>query len=579
MREPLAAAAVSRFRPSSRSYSLDMHRWTVVCVLVAAASARAAEYTYVQAGDPGRRACGSPPAGWQRAEFDDRAWEVPQPVAGPPSNDGGAEGPVSGGVACAATVFARWRFDTGPETARLATLMLRLRYEHGFAAYLNGVEIARRRLEPNAEPAALSTDLHGPEPERVFVPMRPGLLRPSGNVLAIEVHPRTAGHAPLVEAELAGADGPRIIRGPYLQRLAEREVTVVFDTDLPTLAEVRWGTSEEYGAINTDAPPQMHHALRLRNLAAGTAYHYRVSARTGAAPIASSAATVPFAPGESVDGGDAVFHTPPPPGRPLRFIVYGDVRSGHDIHAQLARAIADEDPDLAVLTGDLVDRGTDEGDWERFFEIAAPLLRQVAIFPAPGNHEYARLGRGVTNFLQLFRWPLRPGEEESSYYSFDAAGVHFVALDSNQYGSPRQREWLERDLTAAEKRGARALFAYAHEGPFSSGMHGDNATCIHDYVPIFERHHLTMFFGGHDHDYERGRVGRLDYLVSGGGGAELRAQRCGLPGKRACPPRVAELVNDHHYVVVEVLPSLVRVCPKRPDGMPLVACSTFPLRK
>jgi Calcineurin-like phosphoesterase len=408
------------------------------------------------------------------------------------------------------------------------------------------------------------------------VPLKPGLLRATGNLLAIEVHPRTPGRTPQLDVELSASDGPRIVRGPYLQRLSEREVTVIFDTDLPTLGEIRWGSSESYDKVLTDAPPQTHHTLRLRNLTAGTAYHYRVVVRTQAAPLASAALQPPLSPGELADAGDAQFHTPPPPGRPLRFVVYGDVRSGHDVHAQLARAIADEDPDLALITGDLVDRGTDEGDWEKFFEVAAQLLRQVAVFPAPGNHEYARLGRGVGNFLSLFRWPLRAGEEEAAYYSFDAGGVHFVALDSNQYGSPRQLAWLEKDLQAAKKR-AHAIFAFAHEGPWSTGMHGDNNLAIKEYAPVLERHNVAMFFYGHDHHYERGRVGRLDYLVTGGGGAELRGPRC-IPGKK-CPPRVLEYLNDHNYVSIEVLSSLFRVCPKHPDGTPIFECTTLPLRK
>jgi hypothetical protein len=125
----------------------------------------------------------------------------------------------------------------------------------------------------------------------------------------------------------------------------------------------------------------------------------------------------------------------------------------------------------------------------------------------------------------------------------------------------------------------RAIFAVAHHGPWSSAMHGDNPLAIRDYVPLLERAHVTMVLSGHDHDYERGRVGGLDYLVSGGGGAELRAPRCGAPGRRRCPPRVQAFVNEHHYVTLEVLHDRVTVCPKRPDGTPLDPCATVPLRK
>jgi hypothetical protein len=41
---------------------------------------------------------------------------------------------------------------------------------------------------------------------------------------------------------------------------------------------------------------------------------------------------------------------------------------------------------------------------------------------------------------------------------------------------------------------------------------------------------------------------------------------------------VTAFINEHHYLLVEVLPKLFRVCPKRPDGSPLEACVDYPLR-
>ncbi len=543
----------------------------VLVGVLAFAMARADEVSWIHAGDRARFVCGAAPADWMQAAFDDRAWDEALPVP-----DGGMAIP-DGGVGCTGTRYERWRFDVGAELARLATITLRIRYSHGFAAYLNGVEIARRRLDAGAGPAALANDWHGPEAERVIVPFRAGMLRPTGNTLAIEVHPRALGREPLVEAELSGADGPRLVRGPYLVNLSERAVTVLFDTDLPTVGAVAWGPTDEYGASDVEPSARTHHALTLRGLAADRAYHYRVTARSSPVALASSSAGLPES-RDVVDSGDAAFHTPPGAGRPLRFVVYGDVRSGHDVHAALDRAILDDDPDFVLVTGDLVDRGSDEGDWEKFFEVGAPLLRRVATFPAVGNHEYARLGRGLPPYLGFFPPPpsAKTGE---TWYSFDAAGAHFVALDSNQYRSPAQLAWLDRDLAEARRRGARALFVYAHEAPYASGLHGDNQIAIHDYVPVFERHHVTLFLGGHDHHYERGRVGALDYVITGGGGAELRPQKCGVPGRKPCGPRVLALYNEHHYVLVEVMPTFARVCPKRPDGTPLEPCTTLPLRR
>jgi hypothetical protein len=550
-----------------------------------------------------------------------------------PSADGGVS-------ACVGARFVRWHFVADPAAlAGLRALTLRVRYTHGFAAYLDGVEIARRRLDAAAPPDGLASDVHGLEFESFTIPAR-GLLHAGDNVLAIEVHPHTAGRSTALEASLSGDAAPRMIRGPYLLGVRETEATIVVDTDLPTTVALTWGPRAESGATVTD-PLGVHHVLKLTKLKPGAVYHYRVRARAvenaqshnenaqlhnenaqshnenaqshsenaqlhnenaqshnenaqshseNAQPHNENAqspddmkhshnkAAAPTTADAVVDSGDTVFHTPADAGRPLRFAVYGDVRSGHDIHAALNRSLLDEQPDLAILTGDLVDRGTDEGEWESFFEVAGPLLRQVCIFPAVGNHEYAKQGHGLAAFMQLFRWPIAAAEDPS-WYSYDISGAHFVALDSDQYKSPRQLGWFEHDLREARRRHVRAIFVYAHEGPASSGLHGDNPICVRDYVPIMQRYHVSMFFGGHDHDYERGRTGTLDYVVTGGGGAELRAARCGVPGKRACPARCAIFVNDHNYVMVELLPSLFRVCPKRVDGTPIEACIQYPLRQ
>jgi hypothetical protein len=542
--------------------------WTVL-LSCGICNAAATEFSYVRSGDRPRYSC-TPQSGWQGVLIEDSTWAEIDP-----SPDGGTR--------CGGTRFVRYHFDVGTELGRVATVTLRVRYEHGFAAYLNGVEMARRQLAPQAEPSALATEPHGPEAERIFVPVRPGLLRARDNVLAVEIHPRTAGREPRMEVELSGSDGPRVVRGPYLQRLTATSVTVVFDSDVPTIGEVHWGATRSYGRMRTDPKSSTHHALLIDDLRPGTSYHYRALIRAPASPpVASFDGPLPSS--EKINAGDTEFHTAPDLGEPLRFAVYGDVRSGHDVHGQIERALRRENPDFAILTGDLVDRGSDDGDWERFFEVAGPLLRQMAIFPAIGNHEYASMGRGAQRFFELFRSPLPEGEEAPAYYSFDLAGVHFVALDSSQYRSPRQLAWFKSDLERARAAKMRALFVYAHAGPYSVGLHGDNASCIHDYVPLMQRYHVSMFFGGHDHDFERGQQSGFRYVVTGGGGAELRASRCtvgppvaGAPQLKACPPRVQAFYNEHNFVIVEVLPTFFRICPKRPDGTALEACTTYPL--
>jgi hypothetical protein len=548
-----------------------MRRLLAPLLLCTAATATAAEYPYLREGDRGRSECvppapdggtaPPPAAGWQRPEFDDHAW-----------SEGGADASVES-LRCA-VLRSRRRFDLGSEGTGLAALTLKVRYQDGFVAWINGVEVARRRF---VDGAPLAAEPHGPESERFYIPAQPGLLRPSGNVLAVEVRPFRAGRAAIVDTALEGADRPRIVRGPYLQRVlaagpskegkadgsASVEAHLLLETDLPTRAELRWGVVGGFRmwSSTADERPSLQHDLRLTGLSAGKAYRYRVTAR------AEGGRADPV----EIEG---TFHTAASASHPLRFVLVGDVRSGHDVHAQLVQAIVAEDPDLVLMTGDLVDTGSDEAEWQRFFEIEAPLARQVPIYTAPGNHDEWRRGEGLARFLQLF-----PRPSGTPWSSFDVAGVHFVLLDSSAYRNPDQLHWLEQDLMDARRRRVHAILACMHHGPWSSAMHGDNPVAAHDYVPLLERAGATVLFSGHDHDYERGQVGALAYVVSGGGGAELRSARCGEPGKRRCPPRVHAFVNEHHYVSVEVLHDRVRLCPKRPDGTALEPCTGVPLRK
>lgn len=600
----VAACAQTIYRGASRFAP------GLLVALCVAAPARAEEFIYLGSGpllgDRARQqrlqSGPGPSPGWQGADFDDSAWGLPdlsttapgvtqvlRPPPGrlAPNPDAGLPPP------CQGALYLRRRFDVGPELSRLASLALRLRYEDGFAAYLNGVEVARRRLPESAQTdaATLATDRRPVEVESYYLAVTPGLLRPRDNVLALQVHPRALDRCPRVDAELSASDGARVVRGPYLEQVAEDFVDLAVASDVPTTLSVRYGRGETRGPKDRsarDATPSTTHRVRITGLRAATTYHYQVALQ-----LPSGAIT---------DLPEAAFHTPPARGRPLTLVVYGDSRSGHEVHARTVQSILAEDPDLVLHTGDAVERGTEDGDWDRFFTVAGPLLRRVAVYMSAGNHEYARKGQGALRLFDLFatmfapqadptraelggaRLPRdlyavptlregQPDEGDRGYYSLDVAGVHIVSLDSNQLRSPRQLRWLDADLQRANERRARAIFVYAHEGPYSMGLHGDNATIIRDYVPVLERHNVTLYFSGHDHDYERGRRGRLNYIVTGGGGAELRALRCGVPGKRPCKHTPAAFVNDHNYVRVEVQPGgQVRVCAKQIDGTPLEPC-------
>ncbi|WP_428265206.1 metallophosphoesterase family protein [Haliangium sp.] len=463
-----------------------------------------------------------------------------------------------------AALYATHTFTVGDEIDAARLLLLRARYRDALVVYLNGHEVTRRNLAADAGPMAIAARPHGPEWETFYIPVRPGLLRPGENLLAIELRPSGLRLAPAFDLTLEAVAEARIVRGPIVQRVGVDAAVIAFETDLPTQAVVDYGPTPALGQrlLSAGGALAMRHLVELRDLPPGQPVHYRVSAGVGATP------------------GYAFYPAPASAGV-LRFAVYGDVRGGHDTHAALVAAILAEAPAFVLNTGDMVLRGSDEGDWQRFFGITRELMAQVPYYPVAGNHDLGRAGDESRRMNEIFvLWPAPPERPSwGHWYSFDVAGVHFVMLDSNAYQHAEQLAWLDRDLAQARARGVRAIFAATHDGPYSRGMHGGNAYAAEAYVPVLARHGVSVLFSGHDHLYQRGRADGLDYIVSGGGGAPLYRVRCGVPGRRRCrePDGMKHVTSEHHYIIVTVYPSHIEACPKRSDGSPLEPCVTFRL--
>lgn len=454
-------------------------------------------------------------------------------------------------VLWASTTF---RVDQLATPARV--LVVRVRYRDGLIIHVNGLEVARRGIDG----AGLAAAPRGPEWEELYVPVAPGLLRAGDNQLAVEVRPSGRSVAPSLELELRARAAPQVIRGPVLARPRPDQAVVDVETDVPTALEVRWGRVG--AATSTLGSRGRLHRVTLPGLVVGAAYQYQVVAGGVPGPVVR-------------------FAGPVGPGTPVRIAVYGDVRGGHGTHGKLVELMRSEAPHAVIATGDLVLRGSDDGDWQRFFAVAGPLLAELPFYPAMGNHD---LGRGAADgrrFTDRFVLPAGPPDrpEGGGWYAVDVGDVHLVLLDSGAYELASQRSWLEADLVAARARGVRAIIAATHDGPWSRGIHGGSELARREIVPLLVRHRVDLLLSGHDHLYQRGRADGLNYLVSGGGGASLYPVKCGVRGRPRC--RVddgATLARSaHHYLLVTVGARQLELCPRLLDGSPLEPCTTLAL--
>lgn len=482
------------------------------------------------------------------------------PKAWPYDVDGGMQGvgmlrPRPADDERVAALFAVTKFELAAEHTGLRVLEIRMRYRDGAVVWLNGVEVARVAIDgPSVR--SLAARPHGPEWETFYVPAAPALLRLGENVLAIEAHPGGRRDAPMLGVDVAARRDLGIVRGPIVGDVGVSSAVIHVETDPNLGAVLEWGTSSKLDQTITSEPGRVH-TFTLSGLPARTKISYRVTAGGARTPI-------------------YMLHTAPAVGDVVRIGVYGDVRGGHDVHRRVVDAMLGEALDVVSVTGDMVLRGSDEADWQRFFAITRELLAQVRYLPAIGNHD---LGWSRAD-PDVFALPPGPaGRPERAYwYSLQIADVHLVFLDSNAYERVEQEHWLDADLTAARSKGARAIIVFTHDGPYSRGIHRGNSIARDRYVPILARHHADLLIAGHDHMYQRGEHGGLRYMVSGGGGASLYKASCGERGKPKCPDDgMLSLKSEHHFIVLTVSGSTLEMCPRRSDGKLLEPCERYPL--
>jgi hypothetical protein len=342
----------------------------------------------------------------------------------------------------------------------------------------------------------------------------------------------------------------RLVKGPYLTGLCESgvEVRIEFDGAAPATLEVETGTNGARVRSFEDRLGSTMHVLRATDLAPATSFSYVVRVE-----------------GKAVGRGRFTTAPKPDSGAQLKFLVYGDDRTDPTAHAAVVRALAASPSDFLLNTGDMVEDGGRAEDWQSFFDVESPLLRDRALFVAIGNHELYD-DRAGANFARYFGFA-GPNGRLQPYGTFRLSNVRFFVLNSlHDWASGEERQWLEAELGRADSEpGLMWRVAVMHHGPWSSGPHGANALLVSSHVPqLLAAHGVDLLFAGHDHIYERGESAGIKYVTSGGGGAPL------YRASKIASTRKAE--STYHFVEVTTGGEEIRLSARRLDGSVLDQC-------
>jgi hypothetical protein len=180
--------------------------------------------------------------------------------------------------------------------------------------------------------------------------------------------------------------------------------------------------------------------------------------------------------------------------------------------------MADTGVDFGLAVGDLAENGGSYPDTRNYFldRVVRHLGTARPFFIAWGNHDTSSSTAPVrlaTDLPSRFRSGFSPGHGS---YAFTYANVFFVALDY-YYQTEIINGWLAAQLASPEAQNARFRIVGIHVPPYCERWIDGSSTLRASLVPLLEQYDVTICFSGHTHEYERGAINGVNYVITGGG--------------------------------------------------------------
>ena len=468
---------------------------------------------------------------WQAIFFDDATWSSGISELGYGDTDEKtvlSYGPNS--AAKYTTTYFRKNF-TIADASQFTSYTLNVKRDDGIVVYLNGMEVARLNMPLGNISASTfaSTAIAGLDEStwQTITVATTGIVTGT-NTIAVEIHQADAVSSDIsFDLTLFGNTGTvnplTITRGPYLQKATTSGITIKWQTSMGTDSKINYGTS--INNLNLSAVLQgsrTDHSITLAGLSPYTHYYYNIGNVAG------------------IIQGDVSNHfmTNPTIGKEghYNFLVLGDCGTNTSVQKNVRdKYISYMKTDTThgvLLVGDnAYDAGLDAEYQSNFFNIYQnTFLKNVMLWPAPGNHDYANNTALIETqnvpYYTIFDTP-ENGESggvpsnNQAFYAYDYGNIHFLSLDS--YGSENnlllydtlgpQVTWIKKDLAANKQKWT---VAYWHHPPYTMGSHNsDLETDLEkirtNFIKILERMGVDLILCGHSHNYERSKLMKGHY--------------------------------------------------------------------
>jgi hypothetical protein len=367
----------------------------------------------------------------------------------------------------------------------------------------------------------------------------------------------------LLNCGFTGAASAAVLKKPYLiYEGTNTTMTVLWqDTGAETTNTLSWGTDTSYGLGTVVVPgygSSNQHKYQLSGLQPGTKYYYQVSDPTN-----------------GLYGSGSFVTAPPSDANAVKFLAFGDTRSGpaalDGVAREMRKVYASDQAyqGINIQAGDWVSSDAESSwtaQWFNANEQTRLLLSEQPINGVKGNHENAS---GYSKYFpKYYPFPyVSPGQKTGDtaslnnlYWSFDYGPVHFTIVDQySPYGpGSAQYGWVVNDLATTTR--PWKILVY-HEPAWTAGTHTNNVTTQQVFDPVIKQYGVDLVYSGHNHNYARCQVNtsaetagdsiapKVPYITNGGGGAGLYAVDTTNTGLYR---HVVTAISEYEYMAFEI---------------------------
>lgn len=353
-------------------------------------------------------------------------------------------------------------------------------------------------------------------------------------------------------------DVPQVVRITFPTDDASRTAALLWVTsDANMSSVVRIGESpdaldREYYGYNfsySGLTNRRTHEVHICDLEPAKTYYYKVGGEGGWSEV-KSFVTAP-------EKGSAA---------PFSFAVIGDTRSPDYEPWRVATGqVLEKGADFMLFSGDAVEVGPVQAQWDLWFQKGATALAQIPFVPTNGNHDQV-----VVTYFAQFALPGRERNFVMRYGNMVVVSMCDTPLDESTQLGTTYKDFLDTSLEANAD--ATWKVVLNHRPLYSASTNHGSALDLQDFwLPIIDKHNVDVVFNGHDHNYERSKPMRNREAVAAGEGTIfIVAAGVGAPLYDAGVGFWTEISEKtENYLMVDVNDRTMNINAYRLDGTQL----------